>query len=99
MLRLIDRAGGFDEPAIAPERAEDRPEVRALIRRAGAEGMVLLKNDGVLPLAPRAGQTLALIGPNACTAQIMGGGARNSIRTIASRRSKACARSCLRPLR
>ena len=74
LLRLIDRVGAFDDPVIPPERADDRPEVRALIRRAGAEGVVLLKNNGVLPLAPEAGSTIAVIGPNAATAQIMGGG-------------------------
>ncbi len=74
LLRLIDRVGAFDDPVIPPERADDRPEVRALIRRAGAEGIVLLKNNGVLPLAPEAGSTIAVIGPNAATAQIMGGG-------------------------
>ena len=74
VLRLIDRVGAFEDPTLAAERAEDRPEVRALIRRAGAEGMVLLKNDGALPLAPQPGARLAVIGPNAMTAQIMGGG-------------------------
>ena len=74
LLRLIDRVGAFDDPVIPPERADDRPEVRALIRRAGAEGAVLLKNNGVLPLRPEAGSTIAVIGPNAATAQIMGGG-------------------------
>lgn len=72
ILRLIERVGGFDDPAIADEQAIDRPEHRALIRQAGAEGVVLLKNDGVLPLRPE--QTLAVIGPNAKVAQIMGGG-------------------------
>jgi beta-glucosidase len=74
LLRLIDRVGAFDDPLIQPERADDRPEVRALIRRAGAEGVVLLKNNGVLPLLPEPGSTIAVIGPNAATAQIMGGG-------------------------
>ena len=74
LLRLIDRVGAFDDPAIPPERADDRPEVRALIRRAGAECAVLLKNNGVLPLRPNAVSTIAAIGPNAVTAQIMGGG-------------------------
>ena len=74
VLRLIDRVGAFADPVIPPERADNRPEVSSLIRRAGAEGAVLLKNNGVLPLAPAAGSTIAVIGPNATTAQIMGGG-------------------------
>lgn len=74
VLRLIARVGGFDDPTIPAEQALDRPEHRALIRQAGAEGIVLLKNDGVLPLDKQALTTLAVIGPNAKTAQIMGGG-------------------------
>lgn len=74
VLRLIARVGGFESPAIPDERADDRPAHRALIRRAGAEGTVLLKNSGVLPLDPQRPQTIAIIGPNARTAQIMGGG-------------------------
>lgn len=74
VLRLIDRVGGFADPVIPAERAIDRPEHRALIRRAGAAGAVLLRNDGILPLDPAACGRLALIGPNAATAQIMGGG-------------------------
>jgi beta-glucosidase len=74
VLRLIDRVGAFEDPEIRPERAIDRPEHRALIRRAGVEGMVLLKNEGVLPLDEgRLGQ-VAVIGPNAAVARIMGGG-------------------------
>lgn len=74
VLRLIARVGAFDDPTIPAEQALDRPEHRALIRRAGAEGIVLLKNDGILPLDKQAISTLAVIGPNAKTAQIMGGG-------------------------
>ncbi|MCL4301206.1 MAG: glycoside hydrolase family 3 C-terminal domain-containing protein [Anaerolineae bacterium] len=74
VLRLIARVGAFDDPTIPDEQALDRPEHRALIRRAGAEGIVLLKNNGVLPLDKHALTTLAVIGPNAKTAQIMGGG-------------------------
>ena len=71
MLRLMARVGSLDDHRPHVETADDRPEHRALIRRAGAEGAVLLKNDGLLPLSA---QRLAVIGPNAKVAQIMGGG-------------------------
>ncbi|NJN94281.1 MAG: beta-glucosidase [Anaerolineales bacterium] len=74
VLRLIARVGALDDPTIPDEQALDRPEHRALIRQAGAEGIVLLKNDEVLPLDKNVLTTLAVIGPNAKTAQIMGGG-------------------------
>ncbi|MBS1181638.1 MAG: putative beta-glucosidase [Proteobacteria bacterium] len=73
VLTLIERVGGFDTPDIPAEQAIDKPAHRALIRRAGAEAIVLLKNDGILPL-DLAGRTIAAIGPNAESAQIMGGG-------------------------
>ncbi len=72
MLNLIVRTG-LHQPSLEPnERADDRPEHRALIRRAGAESAVLLKNTGILPLNRE--RKIAVIGPNARTAQIMGGG-------------------------
>ena len=74
ILRLIDRVGAFAEPTIADERAEDRPETRTLIRRAGAEACVLLKNADALPLVPGEITKLAIIGPNAMSARAMGGG-------------------------
>ncbi|MDQ3855094.1 MAG: glycoside hydrolase family 3 C-terminal domain-containing protein, partial [Chloroflexota bacterium] len=75
MLRLVTRTGAFDEPLPDEEQSVDLPEHRALIRSAGAEGTVLLKNDRqVLPLNPETLRSLAVIGPNAKTAQIMGGG-------------------------
>ena len=72
MLRLMERVGSLDDHREFQERADDRPEHRALIRRAGAAGTVMLKNAGALPL--KGNGTIAVIGPNTKTAQIMGGG-------------------------
>ncbi len=75
VLRLMDRTHALKDMRSPLERAEDRPAHREIIRRAGAEGAVLLVNrDGVLPLDGEALHSVAAIGPNAKTAQIMGGG-------------------------
>ncbi len=72
ILRLMEKTGALQSDAPFVEVADNRPEHQALIRRAGAEASVLLKNDGILPLSTS--KTIAVIGPNAKTAQIMGGG-------------------------
>ncbi|MDX2236183.1 MAG: glycoside hydrolase family 3 C-terminal domain-containing protein [Hyphomonadaceae bacterium] len=56
------------------EESVDRPDDRALTRRAAIAGAVLLKNEGVLPLNAATLNSIAVIGPNAATGQIMGGG-------------------------
>jgi len=74
LLRIIERSGKFAKPRPRPERSVNRRAHRRLARRVAAEAMVLIKNDGVLPLSPRAVKKLAVIGPNAARGQIMGGG-------------------------
>ena len=77
VLSLLERTGAFDgADGCKPGREHplDRPEDRALIRRAAASGTVLVANDGVLPLDAAKSGSLAVIGPNARKAQIMGGG-------------------------
>ncbi|KAG8851519.1 hypothetical protein FRB96_009192 [Tulasnella sp. 330] len=56
----------------APNDTVDRPEIKAFNRKLASEGMVLLRNNGTLPL--KAGQKIAVIGPNAKSRVISGGG-------------------------
>ena len=70
-LTLIDKLGAWsDQPQ--PERSVELPEHRAVARRAATDSTVLLCNDGLLPLS--GSETVALIGPNAEQAHLMGGG-------------------------
>ncbi len=74
LLTVFDRLGALDDDPAQQPIAVDRPEHRALARRAAIESMVLLKNDGVLPFDPTTIRTLAVIGPNAEWARTGGGG-------------------------
>jgi beta-glucosidase len=70
-----DRIGKTEEP----EQSVDLPEERELVRRAAADGMVLLSNrdtgDGpLLPLDRASISTVAVIGPNGDPGVIQGGG-------------------------
>ncbi len=68
ILRLKFEAGLFENPYIDPRRAVRDVNTQAdiqLARTVAQKAMVLLKNDGVLPLDPRATLKLAVIGPNA----------------------------------
>ena len=71
-LRLLLRTRRLDAAEPVPEQSIDNPAHRTLIRRVAAEGMVLLKNDGVLPLVNV--RRIALLGPNAVEPQVLGGG-------------------------
>ena len=81
LLSVFERIGAFDdEPEI--EQSIDLPEHRELARRAAADAIVLLRNESVdasslLPLSVDQLTSIAVIGPNAGRAQIMGGGSAN----------------------
>ncbi|SNY92189.1 beta-glucosidase [Cohaesibacter sp. ES.047] len=74
ILALGARVGAKAEDEQTQERAEDRHHTRTLIRRAGAESAVLLKNNHLLPIAPKSDLRIAVIGPNAARATMFGGG-------------------------
>ncbi|PYE31488.1 MULTISPECIES: glycoside hydrolase family 3 C-terminal domain-containing protein [unclassified Rhizobium] len=74
ILTLLERVGALETAPDLAESSLDLPEDRALIRQIGAEGAVLLKNEGILPLARTSLDSIAVVGPNAGVARVMGGG-------------------------
>jgi beta-glucosidase len=76
ILRLAARVGALDgfEAATPPARRWSDEELSAELRSSSAAGMVLIKNDGLLPLAPSSLRQVAVIGPNAAAARTLGGG-------------------------
>lgn len=74
LLRLAARTGQLDEPRPDVEGAVDEPADRALVREVAAAAMVLLRNDGILPLSPDRIGRLAVIGPCAEPTPVQGGG-------------------------
>jgi beta-glucosidase len=74
ILDITVRAGKFERPEEDPEESIDLPEHRDLARRTAEEGMVLIRNNGILPLQESELKRIAVIGPNARTGQIQGGG-------------------------
>ncbi|MBC2665984.1 glycoside hydrolase family 3 C-terminal domain-containing protein [Novosphingobium flavum] len=81
ILALKFEAGLFERPYTDPRRLTaqtNRPTDVALAREVARQAVILLKNDGVLPLAPRAGLKIAVIGPNAEEALLGGYSGENS---------------------
>ncbi|CAZ81097.1 unnamed protein product [Tuber melanosporum] len=77
VLELIARSGKWGRFGEEPEMANDKPEHRALIRKTGAEGIVLLKNESnALPISTSV-KKIAWIGPNANECIAGGGGSAN----------------------
>ncbi|KAF3919923.1 Beta-glucosidase [Arthrobotrys entomopaga] len=78
ILTLIAKVGKWkDMTPEAPEISREDPETAKVIRKAGAEGVVLLKNDNALPLQPKNLKKVAFIGPNAKALVAGGGGSAN----------------------
>jgi beta-glucosidase len=72
------RLGMFDPPSMVPYRSIPFSEVdsaahRALALEVADKSMVLLKNDGILPLRAAKYKTIAVIGPNAAALAAMEG--------------------------
>lgn len=70
-LGLLEPDAFEDEPPAAVDL--DSPRHRNLAKRLAEESVVLLSNDGVLPLAADAGRRIAVIGPNADRSEAMMG--------------------------
>jgi beta-glucosidase len=75
VLRLKFQLGLFEHPYVDAEAANgafQTPEQRSLARQAVAESIILLTNDGVLPLAPTV-KRVAVIGPGADDQRLLQG--------------------------
>ncbi|WP_280436216.1 beta-glucosidase family protein [Nocardia carnea] len=76
ILRFAQRVGALDgtpqaTPVFSDEQAQD------LVRRVAAQAMVLVRNNGVLPL--NSDTTVALLGPSAGEPRFLGGGSATVI--------------------
>lgn len=91
MLKLANKAIESGIPFDKPEESTDTPEVRALLKRAAAAAVVLIKNEqDILPLSTSKPKKLAVIGPAAKLANIRYGIMPSSHGFIMSLRSRVC---------
>jgi beta-glucosidase len=75
MLTVFHRIGALDDEPNVAAISVDTADQRTLAHEAAAAGTVLLENrNNVLPLSLASIGTIAVIGPNAESARIMGGG-------------------------
>lgn len=75
VLTLIFELGLMDDPNLLPEGALNAPEHQDLALLTAREAIVLLRNkNNILPLNKDKIKTIAVIGPNASSIQLGGGG-------------------------
>ena len=74
ILRTVFRTSMSPEPHYGSFTS---PEHFQAARSIAAEGIVLLKNDGALPLRPSAGSKVLVVGENAYKMMVVGGGSSN----------------------
>ena len=77
-LTMRFRLGMFDPPALVPWSnlgldQNDTPEHQALALKVAQESIVLLKNDGLLPLQRAKLKRIAVVGPNAAATNMLYG--------------------------
>jgi len=73
ILNVAKFTNRFNKKRVA-EKSIDKKSHRELIKKTATEGMVLLKNEEVLPFDKTKISKIALIGPNVKDSQIIGGG-------------------------
>ncbi|WP_201777092.1 discoidin domain-containing protein [Streptacidiphilus neutrinimicus] len=79
VLTQMFRFGMFDKaPSGSTTAIVATPAHRAVALRGDEEGTVLLKNNGVLPLDPNGGESIAVIGTDASSGAITGGAGSGS---------------------
>lgn len=81
ILRTAIRFGFLDRNQKDPSIPLNDPASRRVALQAALGSMVLLKNEGLLPLNPKSIKTIAVIGPNADPA-ITGGGGSSKVEPI-----------------
>ncbi|OJJ97681.1 hypothetical protein ASPACDRAFT_1858413 [Aspergillus aculeatus ATCC 16872] len=69
MLQLLEQTGLLnnrsDSTEVSSEQTTNDPAFHQIVREAAQSGLVLLKNESVLPLQPSRLRKIAIIGPNA----------------------------------
>jgi beta-glucosidase len=80
ILEVMLKTGALDGNISDADKSKEFPAHSKLAREVAEEGIVLLKNDNnLLPLDKKKLKTIAVLGPNAATATIQGGGSAQVI--------------------